>query len=136
MKTARKLALVALIWPVIAVPGPLDYQCTVLEDYVVGDVLVLFPNDHGKLVAVSPPVHVGARFAVDRLTGRVVGGPLDNVAAQSIKVLSAGYDTKPFVLVSEILSYNRLLVVREERQGAEKQFVGVTEQHVLTGKCK
>lgn len=83
---------------------------------------------------------VGAKFTVDRVTGRIIGGPLDN-ANLKIEVVDRGTSEMSFQVFSRSMqrTHTSLLEVQEFVSAMDKPFVGTTTLYyagVYTGTCK
>jgi hypothetical protein len=83
---------------------------------------------------------VGAKFTVDRVTGRIIGGPLDN-SNLKIEVVDRGTREMSFQAFSRSTqkTHTSFIEVQEFASGAEKPFVGTTTLYypgVYSGICK
>ena len=83
---------------------------------------------------------VGAKFTVDRVTGRIIGGPLDN-ANLKVEVIDRGTREMPFQAFSRSTqkTHTSLIEIQEFVVGSEKPFIGTTTLYypgVYSGICK
>jgi len=133
-RTRRAVGVVALAF-VVCIPQSRadrrDYQCEVLA--------VAFFGEDG-LVAAPDSLHVGKRFAVNRITGEVVGSALAPWGKPQIK--AKGDTQNSFVVIWEQRAAGNgvhldSLYVREYAAGDEKPFLYVSGgAMVVTGKCR
>lgn len=128
---------IALLTLVLATP------CLAEENlYVCNALTVLELNEEGALVhsdfAKALAMHQ-SRFAVDRKTGVVAGGPFATVDAKDGRILSSGTEQEALKIVWLTDGpYNHLkyLWVRAYAKGPEKPFLGVSGNVIITGTCK
>ena len=83
---------------------------------------------------------VGAKFTVDRVTGRIIGGPLDN-ANLKVEVIDGGTRQMSFQALSRSTqkTHTTHIEIQEFMSGTEKPFVGMTTLYypgVYSGICK
>jgi hypothetical protein len=130
MKTWALLLIVATL-PTAVVAGDRDYQCLVKQSFTLDADGTLNPQDPTSLL-------IGEQFAVDRSTGRIVGGFLDNGRAKEIRVIdTGGANTSAFQSIS-INSSGRTeyLFVREYATEPLKAFISVSLTLVRVGVCR
>ena len=113
--------------------GNTHYECTVVSAVKLTDQGTLSPH-----WTIKPMV--GAKFTVDRVTGRITGGPLDN-ANLKIEVVDHGTSEMSFQAFSRSTqnSHTSLIEIQEFVSDAEKLFVGTTTLYypgVYSGICK
>ncbi len=109
------------------------YECTVVSAMKLTDQGTLLPH-----WTIKPMV--GAKFTVDRVTGRIMGGPLDN-ANLKIEVVDRGTSEMSFQAFSRSTqkTHTSLIEIQEFVSDAEKPFVGTTTLYypgVYSGICK
>ena len=122
----------------VAVPGvtragEFHYECTVISAGTLTDKGTLAPHWTNKSM-------VGAKFTVDRVTGRIIGGPLDN-ANLKVEVIDRGTHEMSFQAFSRSTqkTHTSLIEIQEFVTGAEKPFIGTTTLYypgVYSGTCK
>ncbi len=83
---------------------------------------------------------VGAKFTVDRVIGRIIGGPLDN-ANLTVEVIDRGTREMSFQAFSRSAqkTHTSFIEIQEFVAGAEKPFIGTTTLYfpgVYSGTCK
>jgi hypothetical protein len=83
---------------------------------------------------------VGEKFAVDRVTGRIIGGPLDN-SRMNIEVIDKGSGEMSLQAFSRstVRTHTTYIEIQEFLSGPEKPFVGTTTLYypgVYSGICK
>jgi hypothetical protein len=91
-------------------------------------------SDFAKAIAMHQ-----ARFAVDRNSGIVAGGPFATVDAKDGRILSSGNDKEAFKIVwltEGPFTHLKYLWVRSYAEGPKKPFLGVTGHVVITGTCE
>jgi hypothetical protein len=128
---------IALFTLVLATPCLADenlYVCEALTVLELNETGALEYSDFAKAIAMHQ-----SRFAVDRKTGVVAGGPFATVDAKDGRILSSGTDTEALKIVwLTNAPYNHLkyLWVRAYAEGTKKPFLGVTGNVVVTGTCE
>lgn len=126
----RQLVFALVIVPTLALAGERDYQCQVKQFFMLDDSGTLRPADRESVL-------VGEKFAVDRYTGRIIGGLLDNRSARQITVLDRGSGTNSFQLLTiDRSDQHELLVIKEYTKEELKPFVSVSIFVVRTGICR
>lgn len=83
---------------------------------------------------------VGENFIVDRITGRIIGGPLDNSKLDN-KIIDKGTSEMPFQVFSQSKqrTHTTHLQIQEFVNLSEKPFIGTTTLYypgVYFGLCK
>jgi hypothetical protein len=130
------------IQPSIAVPillavcgvsegGELAYVCTVEHVYNV--------SDYGKLIESEVGDELeGARFAVSRLDGKILGDVLATPLAESTRVVNRGSSSNSFKAIANFGDRFQSLDVQEFREGERKPFVASSMGGVgiVTGVCR
>ena len=106
----------------------LDYHCVITE--------VLHLEAGGALKRYAKPIDIGERFAIDRDTGRVTGGPFMHSAITKTTLVHPGGKATAFKAVYTQLGDVEVLQVQEFAPGNDKPFVAVTLLTVLAGVCK
>jgi len=110
------------------------YVCDASTVRELGESGELENSDFAKAIEMHQ-----ARFAVDRKTGVVAGGPFATVDATDGRILSSGTDQEALKIVwLSNAPYNQLkyLWVRAYAEGPKKPFLGVTGNVVITGTCE
>ncbi len=121
----------------------LTSACFAEENLYVCDTLtVLELNEGGALehsdFAKAMAMHQ-SRFAVDRKSGVVAGGPFATVDAKDGRILSSGSDQEALKIVwltEGAYTHLKCLWVRTYAEGPKKPFLGVTGNVVVTGTCE
>ena len=113
--------------------GEAHYECTVVSAERLTEKGMLSPDGTIKSM-------VGAKFTVDRGTGRIIGGPLDN-SNLKIDVVDRGTREMSFQAFSRSTqrTHTTLIEIQEFVSGTEKPFVGTTTLYypgVYSGMCK
>jgi hypothetical protein len=132
----RELALcVLLAISLTASAGEQDYQCVVTGEAFLGS--------NGTIGSGNRPVYVSQRFAIDRRSGAITGGPMASNAETGVRfVLDPGGPGWSYKLVStykpgpdghRAADY---IVVNEFEKGEVKPFVGLTGSMVIHGTCE
>ena len=105
-----------------------DYQCVITEElhFEAGGTLKRFPK----------PINIGERFAVDRDTGRVTGGPFMRSSITSTTVVHPGARATAFKAIYTQLDDVEVLQVEEFAPGNDKPFVALTLLTVLAVVCR
>ena len=119
--------------PAVTRAGDFHYECTVISASTLTDNGTLAPHWTNKS-------WVGTHFTVDRVTGRVIGGPIDN-ANLKIEVIDRGTNEMSFQAFSRStqLTHTSLIEIQEYVAGADKPFIGTTTLYypgVYSGTCK
>jgi hypothetical protein len=117
----------------LACAGDFQYECTVRLGLSLTEQGTLSPHQTSKSI-------VGATFTVDRVTGRIIGGPLDNPNLRT-EVLDRGSREMSFQAFSRStqMSHSTHIEIQEFVSGAEKPFVATTTLYfpgVYSGICK
>ena len=128
---AMALVLVALVGS-DAFAGKNAYQCTVTNQYEL--------EDSGALSDWDTGMHLGETFAVDRITGVVVGESFNTNLATTIQVLQLalkpGNAWRAFYHVTGPYgTYSALLTVFEFKDQAKKPFIWAGSLWISTGLC-
>lgn len=113
--------------------GDAHYECTVNSAGRLTEQGILAPH-------WSTNSTVGSKFTVNRETGRVVGGPLDN-SNLKIELIDRGGREMSFQAFSRSTqrTHTSLIEIQEFIPGADKPFVGTTTLYypgVYSGICK
>ncbi len=131
-----------VIPPFIAVPvllavwgasegGEIAYVCTVEHVYSV--------SDYGKLIESELNDKLeGARFAVSRLDGKILGEVLTTPSAEATRVVDRGSNSSSFKAVADFADRFQTLEVEEFREGERKPFVASSMGGVgvVSGVCR
>ena len=110
------------------------YVCEALSVMELGDDGALAHSNFAKAIAMHQ-----SKFAVDRKTGVVAGGPFATVDAKDVQILSPGTDQeamKILWLTEAPYQHFKYLWVRSYADGPKKPFLGVTGNVVVTGTCE
>lgn len=113
--------------------GDFHYECKVVSAVRVTEEGTLSPDWATKL-------WMGVKFTVDRVTGRMIGGPLDNPNITT-EVIDRGSREMSFQSFSRStqMSHTTHIQIQEYISGADKPFVGTTTLYfpgVYSGICK
>lgn len=113
--------------------GDFHYECTVVSAWQLTEKGTLAPHWTTKLM-------IGAKFTVDRVTGRIIGGPLDNPNMKT-EVIDRGTREMSFQALSRStqMTHTTHIEIQEWVLGVEKPFVGMTTIYypgVYSGTCK
>ena len=111
--------------------GEQAYVCSVEHVYDV--------SEYGKLVESKLHSKMeGARFAVSRLDGKILGEVLATPEAKSTRVLDRGSATLSFRATADFGDRLQSLEVREQRVGESKPFVASTMDAtgIVAGTCR
>jgi hypothetical protein len=136
MNADRVAALVFFGMAIVStwsIAGDTHYDCSIVS---AGKL-----TEKGTLAAhwtVKPAE--GTKFTVDRVTGRVIGGPLDN-SKLKIEVIDKGTNEMSFQAFSRSTqkTHTTYIEIQEFLPGLEKPFVGTTtlyQSGVYSGICK
>ena len=100
--------------------GDTHYECTVVSAVKLTEQGTLSP--HWTINSM-----VGAKFVVDRATGRIIGGPLDNANLKT-EVVDKGSREMSFQAFSRSTqkTHTTHIEIQEFASGAEKPFLGTT----------
>ena len=134
MLRATRIFVVCLVAaPGLTHAGDFHYECTVISARTLTDQGTLAPHWTNKSM-------VGAKFTVDRVTGRIIGGPLDN-ANLKVEVIDRGTREMSFQAFSRSTqnTHTSLIEIQEFVVDAEKPFIGTTTLYypgVYSGTCK
>ena len=117
----------------LATAGPTDYTCVVLAANKLTVKGTLIPHWAVKS-------QIGEKFTVDRVTGRILGGPLDN-ARMEIRLIDKGSNEMSFQVFGQSTqrTHTSHIQVEEFQVGAVKPFLGMTTLYhpgVYTGTCQ
>jgi hypothetical protein len=121
---------------------PAESTDDVVRYYVCQTKQVLELTDAGDLEETNYAKAIGmhqGRFAVDRRTGITMAGPFATADAKGGQVLSEGNDENPFVVVSlgnAPYVHLKALQVESYANGADKPFLGLSGNLVITGTCQ
>lgn len=113
--------------------GDSHYECTVVSAGRLTEQGTLSP--HWTIKSM-----VGTKFTVDRVTGRIIGGPLDN-SNMKIEMVDKGTREMSFQAFSRSAekTHTTHIEVQEFVSSAGKPFVGMTTLYypgVYSGTCK
>ena len=134
---AARLAAIALLCLAVALgrsnAADLYYECTVVSAEKLTGQGTLSP--HWTIEQM-----VGTKFTVDRVTGRIIGGPLDN-SNMKIDLVDKGTHEMSFQASAQSKqnTHTTHIEVQEFVPGADKPFVGTTTLYypgVYSGTCK
>ncbi|TDJ63898.1 MAG: hypothetical protein E2O35_09675 [Proteobacteria bacterium] len=126
--------IVTLMFTTICLAGEDLFVCNATSVLELSDTGELEHTNYAKALGMHQ-----SRFAVDRKTGIVAGGPFATVDATDGRILSSGTDTEALKIVwLTNAPYNHLkyLWVRAYAEGPKKPFLGVTGNIVVTGICE
>ena len=132
---ALRLILASLILMVAAYAdaygSEAQYRCNVEGFYKFEEAE--FRRDDGSDL-------IGERFAVDRSTGAISGGELNNEMAEQGLVLDRGSEKQAFKVLSVFEVYGpyrdvKYLYIEEFRQTPRKAFFAFSGSWLLTGHC-
>jgi hypothetical protein len=114
------VACFVFMYTTVCEAGNFHYECTVLSGLAVDDAGKL--NRHWTTTG-----WVEKTFTVDRITGRVIGGPLDN-AKMAIEVIDRGDSEMSFQVISRLKkpTHTSHLEINEWVKGDVKPFLGTT----------
>ena len=110
------------------------YVCNALTVLELSESGALEHSDFAKALAMHQ-----SRFAVDRKTGVVAGGPFATIDATDGRILSSGTDQEALKIVwltNAPFNHLKYLWVRAYAEGTKKPFLGVTGNMVITGTCE
>jgi hypothetical protein len=130
MRLSITLPILLAVWG-IAQGGELAYVCTVEHVYDV--------SDYGKLVESELDDEMeGARFAVSRLDGKILGEVLATLSAESTHVVDGGSHNNSFKAIADFGDQFQSLEVQEFREGQRKPFVALSMggAGIVTGVCR
>ncbi len=111
--------------------GQTGYDCSILS--------VQQLNSPGQLEANgNQAFYLGTSFSVDRNSGRIINGPLDNGLFKRVEVIDRGSKEQAFELLSVTGGYVHALLVRIEEYEAtrKKPFSALYDDYVYTGNCE
>ncbi len=111
--------------------GELAYVCTVEHVYNV--------SDYGKLIESEFDDELeGARFAVSRLDGKILGEVLATSSAESTRVVDRGSRSSSFKAIADFGYRFQSLEVQEFREGERKPFVAASMggTGIVSGVCR
>ena len=136
MNTVQTATLALLLLAVVSEPsiaGDSHYECIVVSAGKLTEEGTLSPHWTNKSI-------VGAKFTVDRVTGRIIGGPLDN-SNMKIEVIDKGSNEMSFQSFSKstIRTHSTYIEIQEFMPGEGKPFVGTTTLYypgVYSGICR
>jgi hypothetical protein len=135
MSTRRAVGIAVCLLAVSGLTraGDSHYECTVLSAWTLTDKGTLESHWTNKSM-------VGAKFTVDRITGRIIGGPLDNANLKN-EVIDRGTREMSFQALSRSTqkTHTTHIEIQEFVSGSEKPFVGTTTLYhpgVYSGVCK
>jgi hypothetical protein len=136
MKPFSTFRLVGCILVAVAAPcsaGQSQYECVVRTANKL--------TAEGALVSHwSLKSQIGQKFTVDRETGQVIGGPLDN-SRLKIQLIDKGSGEMSFQVFAQSnqKTHTNYLQVEEFQSAEQKPFVGATTLYypgVYSGTCK
>ena len=111
--------------------GELAYVCVVEHVYDV--------SAYGKLIESELDDEMeGARFAVSRLDGKILGEVLATPLAESTRVVNRGSRGNSFKAIADFGDQFQSLEVQEFREGERKPFVASSmgKAGIVTGVCR
>lgn len=113
--------------------GDTHYDCTIVSAGKLTEKGTLTP--HWTVKSAE-----GVKFTVDRVTGRILGGPLDNSKLKN-EVIDKGTNEMSFQAFSRSTqrTHTTYIEIQEFLPGLEKPFVGTTTLYhpgVYSGICK
>jgi len=111
--------------------GELAYVCTVEHVYNV--------SDYGKLIESElDDTLEGARFAVSRLDGKILGEVLTTPLAESTRVVNRGSSSNSFKAVADFGDQFQVLEVQEFHGGERKPFAALATggAGIVSGVCR
>ena len=111
--------------------GELAYVCVVEHVYDV--------SAYGKLIESELDDEMeGARFAVSRLDGKILGEVLATPLAESTRVVNRGSGGNSFKAIADFGDQFQSLEVQEFREGERKPFVASSmgKAGIVTGVCR
>ena len=128
-------AALALALSAPAFPGTLSYQCHIGQQ--------LEGKDDGTLARPQKPWLEGARFAIDRQTGKIVGPEAGawTFADSTFVVHARGNDSNSFVVVATAQAagggvHVTVIAVREYQPGKKKAFLATSGAGAYAGLCE
>jgi hypothetical protein len=132
-RTMRPIITLSLLLAAWGIPGAgeLAYVCTVEHVYGV--------SDYGKLIESELDDEMeGARFAVSRIDGKILGEVLATPSAESTRVVERGSSTESFKAIADFGDQFQSLEVQESRDGERKPFVAFSMggAGIVTGACR
>lgn len=131
MKLRLLIAICVLLIPTSVLAGEISFRCTVKNEYKL--------SADGQLVKPDKIYYfAGANFEVERSTGKIVGGGLDNKGDFQIKVLDSGDNAsfKVFSYAQERNVAESLTIITREKENGVVPFIFIDyTQVVLTGVC-
>jgi len=111
--------------------GELAYVCTVEHVYKV--------SAYGKLIASELDDEMeGARFAVSREDGKILGEVLTTPSAKSTRVVDRGSRSNSFKAVADFGDQFQIIEVQESHEGETKPFVAASMggAGIISGVCR
>ena len=111
--------------------GEIAYVCTVAHVYKM--------SDHGKLIESEFDDEMeGARFAVSRIDGKILGEVLATPLAESTRVVNRGSGGYSFKAIADFGDQFQSLEVQEFREGERKPFVASSMEAlgIVSGVCR
>jgi hypothetical protein len=130
MRLSVAAPILLAVWGVPGA-GELAYVCTVEHVYDV--------SDYGKLTESELDDELeGARFAVSRLDGKILGEVLTTPSAESTRAVDRGSGSNSFKAVADFGDRFQSLEVQEFREGERKPFVALSMggAGIVTGDCR
>ena len=130
--TTIALFCLATVWD-LASAGDTHYEYTVVSAVILTEQGTLSP--HWTNMSM-----IGVKFTVDRVTGRIIGGPLDNANLKT-EVIDKGSREMPFQAFSRSTqkTHTAHIEIDEFALGVEKPFFGTTTLYypgMYSGICK
>lgn len=110
------------------------YVCKALSVLELSESGALEHTDYAKALAMHQ-----SRFAVDRKSGIVAGGPFATADAKDGRILSSGTEQEALKIVwlaDGPFNHLKYLWVRTYAEGPKKPFLGVSGNVVVTGNCE
>jgi hypothetical protein len=116
-----------------ALAGDTHYNCVIISASQLTEKGTL--DSHRSLKST-----LGEKFTVDRMTGRVIGGPLDN-SQMKIELIDKGSNEMSFQAFAQAQArtHTTHIEIQEFVRSSEKPFVGTTTLYfpgVYSGTCK
>jgi hypothetical protein len=136
MNTVQTATLAFLLLAVVSEPSIAaenHYECLIVSAGKLTEEGALSPHWTNKSI-------VGTKFTVDRVTGRIIRGPLDN-SNMKIEVIDKGSNEMSFQSFSRSTArtHSTYIEIQEFIPGEGKPFVGTTTLYypgVYSGICR
>ncbi len=112
--------------PISLLADEISFRCTVKNEYSL--------TDDGQLAKPEKYIYLNSSFSVERSSGKIVGGILDNEGDYQKKFIDGG-SFKVFSF-AEKRGVAESLAIRTHQDGKKKAFVAIDYlQRVVTGTC-